>query len=90
MDKYTILNALKSTAYREGWQAGKDRKWDMNNPYSDQATDDNLRRGMGASPWWDTNYKPFIDWQSGLIDAKNYFYRKEIDAAIKKGIRRDN
>lgn len=75
----SISNLFKSKAFQEGWQAGKNGKTEIDNPYSDAATEDNLSRGMGASPWWDTAYKPFIDWRKGMIDAR----RKEVDAYLK-------
>jgi hypothetical protein len=62
---------FKSKAYKEGFRAGeKDAQLtSISNPYSDDATWHNIEHGMGASPWWDTNYQPFIDWNLGRMDA---------------------
>ena len=76
----SLFNLLRSKAYKEGWQASKNGKTEIDNPYADAATIDNLSRDMGASPWWDTDYKPFIDWRYGMIDAR----RKEVDNYLKE------
>jgi hypothetical protein len=60
---------ILSKAYRMGLAAGKAGAGEIDNPFNEQATDDNLRRGMGGSPWWDTKYRPFIMWQQGRSDA---------------------
>jgi hypothetical protein len=59
-----LILFFKSKAFKEGYTSVK-------NPYADAATDHNLKNGLGASPWWDTNYKPFIDWEQGS-SAKSY------------------
>lgn len=69
MSKFMFLvKFLSSSAYRKGWAAGADKKGEIANPYSQAATLDNLSRGLGASPWWETEYKPFIHWQQGRGD----------------------
>ena len=65
-----FMNIFKSKEYKEGWQAGKSGGSEIDNTYSEAATSDNLKQSMGASPWWDTNYKPFTDWDQGRHDAR--------------------
>lgn len=65
----SILNLFKFKAYKQGLQDGKQGKGIIDNPYAQEATRDNLNRDMGGSPWWDTRYQPFIDWQLGMIDG---------------------
>jgi hypothetical protein len=59
-----------SKAYRDGWIAAERGAGEINNPYADAATEDNRRRGMGGSPWWDTRYEPFHRWVRGWMDAR--------------------
>lgn len=70
------MHFFKSREYKEGWQAGKESKDELDNPYSGEATAHNLQHGMGASPWWDTNYRPFIDWNLGRADARQHTFKK--------------
>jgi hypothetical protein len=61
--------ALRSKEYKEGFAAAVAGVHSFPNPYNDKATDDNLRRGMGASPYWETRYAPFSRWQKGHSDG---------------------
>ena len=63
------MNIFKSREYKEGWEAGKSKKKEIDNPYNQAATMDNRDRGMNGSPWWDTNYKPFLEWEKGRLNA---------------------
>ena len=76
----SIFNLLKSKAYKQGFQSGKAVENGIDNPYADEATMDNINNGMGASPWWDTRYKPFIDWEHGRIDGR----QKDVDAYLNR------
>jgi hypothetical protein len=58
-----IILFFKSKAFKEGYNSGKSS---LQNPYADVATQQNIREGMGASPWWDTNHKEFWDWDKGF------------------------
>lgn len=63
------IRSFFSPNYYEGWVAGLQGKSFMKNPYEGEASIDNLHRGIGASPWWDTEYWPFIEWQKEYFDA---------------------
>lgn len=71
---------FKSKEYKEGWRAGRKGTDKLDNPYSCDASRHNLKHGMGASPWWETNYKPFIDWNMGRRDA----LQPEIDECLNR------
>lgn len=75
-----IKRFFASKEYKEGFKAGREGEDSISNPYSDEATRDNWSRGMGTSPWWDTEYKPFIDWECGCRDGK----QKAFDAYFNK------
>lgn len=67
------LNFFKSKkfkAYKQGFKAGSANAHELDNPYKDEAIYDNIKRGMGLSPSWDTEYKPFIEWHQGWSDAR--------------------
>ena len=61
---------FKSKEYREGWRAGKEGVSQLDNPYTRDAAYHNLEYCKGKSPWWATDYRPFIDWNHGHRDAR--------------------
>lgn len=77
------MNWFKSKEYKEGWQAGKEGKDELSNPYKDEAMWHNIEHGMGASPWWDTNYKPFIEWDLGRREARQPMVDEYLDRLAK-------
>lgn len=56
---------FKSKEYGEGWRAGKEGVGQLDNPYTRDAAYYNVEYCKGKSPWWATDYKPFIDWNRG-------------------------
>jgi hypothetical protein len=57
-----VILFFKSKAFKDGYNSGGS---ELDNPYTEDATIQNLDTGMGASPHWDTNHKAFIDWRLG-------------------------
>lgn len=77
-----FFNFFKSKAYKKGFKSGSNNESQLVNPYSDEATQDNWAHGMGTSPWWDTNYKPFIDWNLGWSDGRQPIVDKHLDKLL--------
>lgn len=81
----TIKQIFQSRAYKEGWEAGRTGTvWVGSNPYNGEASLDNVQRGMGGSPDWATEYKPFLDWQSGWYKARAKFHPLPLDLGQEK------
>lgn len=66
----------KSKEYEEGWKAGEEGAGEFENPYFDNASEHNLENGMRASPWWATNYEPFLEWERGCLEARHSWWLK--------------
>lgn len=62
-----IIKFIFLPAYRMGWQDNRIRGF-VPNPYTDKAIEDNYARGLGGSPHWETEYRPFINWEQGRSD----------------------
>ena len=75
-----IIRLMLFPAYRRGWNDAR-LKGFVCNPYSEQAIEDNYDRGLGGSPHWHTEYRPFINWENGRSD---YVFDRWLEEEHKK------
>lgn len=49
----------------------------LDNPYAEEATEDNEVKGFGGSPWCYTDYEPFRLWDNGKGDRRFAEFEKQ-------------